>query len=108
MPGSCSTAQSSSTHPYLGDKLWSTQVGTDKKGKKITMQDSIKDNVINQIKTVKVLADHADDYKVKLTSDEKKQLDESVKSFTKNDLENSVMKVTGADKDYIRKFSRKI
>ena len=71
---------------YLGDKLWSTQVGTDKKGKKITMQDSIKDNVINQIKTVKVLADHADDYKVKLTSDEKKQLDESVKSFTKNEL----------------------
>lgn len=87
---------------YLGDKLWSTQVGTDKKGKKITMQDSIKDNVINQIKTVKVLAAHADDYKVKLTSDEKKQLDESVKSFTKNELGKRVMKVTNADKDYIK------
>ena len=57
------------------------------------MQDSIKDNVINQIKTVKVLADHADDYKVKLTSDEKKQLDESVKSFTKNELGKRVMKM---------------
>ena len=91
---------------YLGDKLWSTQVGTDKKGKKITMQDSIKDNVINQIKTVKVLADHADDYKVKLTSDEKKQLDESVKSFTKNELGKRVMKVTGADKDYIKEIQQ--
>ena len=47
---------------YFGDSMWSMQVGTDSKGKKITMQQSVKDSVINQLKQIKVLAAHADDY----------------------------------------------
>ena len=63
---------------YFGDSMWSMQVGTDSKGKKITMQQSVKDSVINQLKQIKVLAAHADDYNVKLTKSEKKQIKESV------------------------------
>ena len=47
---------------YLGEQMWSVQVGTDSDGKKITMQDSIKDSVIEQLKQIKVLVNHADDY----------------------------------------------
>ena len=61
---------------YFGDSMWSMQVGTDSKGKKITMQQSVKDSVINQLKQIKVLAAHADDYNVKLTKSEKKQIKE--------------------------------
>ena len=63
---------------YFGDSMWSMQVGTDSKGKKITMQKSVKDSVISQLKQIKVLVAHADDYKV--------------------------MKKTEADKDTIQKL----
>lgn len=86
---------------YFGDKMWSTQVGTDSKGKKITMQDSVKSSVINQLKQIKVLAAHADDYKVKLTKAEKKQLKENVNAFVKDETGKKVMKKTEADKDAI-------
>ena len=47
------------------------------------MQQSVKDSVINQLKQIKVLAAHADDYNVKLTKSEKKQIKESVTAFAK-------------------------
>lgn len=91
---------------YFGDKMWSTQVGTDDDGKKITLQQSIKTSVIEQIKQVKVLCAHAKDYDVKLTSAEKKQLNTSMSEFAKNDLGKKVMKVTGADKAFIKEIYR--
>ena len=89
---------------YFGDSMWSMQVGTDSKGKKITMQQSVKDSVINQLKQIKVLAAHADDYNVKLTKSEKKQIKESVTAFAKDSTGKKVMKKTEADKDMIQKL----
>lgn len=89
---------------YFGDKMWSLQVGTDKNGKKITMQQSIKNSVIEQMKQIKVLAAHKDDYKVKLTKDEKKQLNENVDAFVKDETGKKVMKQTEADKEMIKKL----
>ena len=80
------------------------QVGTDSKGKKITMQQSVKDSVINQLKQIKVLAAHADDYNVKLTKSEKKQIKQSVTAFAKDSTGKKVMKKTEADKDMIQKL----
>ena len=88
---------------YFGDSMWSMQVGTDSKGKKITMQQSVKDSVINQLKQIKVLAAHADDYNVKLTKS-KKQIKESVTAFAKDSTGKKVMKKTEADKDMIQKL----
>lgn len=89
---------------YFGDDMWSVQVGTDSKGKKITMQQSIKSSVINQLKQIKVLVAHADDYKVKLTKDEKSQVKENVNAFVKDETGKKVMKKTEADKDVITKL----
>ena len=89
---------------YFGDSMGSMQVGTDSKGKKITMQQSVKDSVINQLKQIKVLAAHADDYNVKLTKSEKKQIKESVTAFAKDSTGKKVMKKTEADKDMIQKL----
>ena len=93
---------------YFGDSMWSMQVGTDSKGKKITMQQSVKDSVINQLKQIKVLAAHADDYNVKLTKSEKKQIKESVTAFAKDSTGKKVMKKTEADKDSIQKLYEEI
>lgn len=89
---------------YLGEQMWSVQVGTDSDGKKITMQDSIKDSVIEQLKQIKVLVDHADEYDVKLTKDEKSQVEENVKAFVKDETGKKVMKKTEADEDMIKQL----
>lgn len=89
---------------YFGDKMWSVQVGTDSKGKKITMQQSIKSSVIDQLKQIKVLVAHADDYKVKLTKDEKSQVKSNVSSFVKDETGKKVMKKTEAEEDMITKL----
>ena len=75
---------------YFGDSMWSMQ--------------SVKDSVINQLKQIKVLAAHADDYNVKLTKSEKKQIKESVTAFAKDSTGKKVMKKTEADKDMIQKL----
>ena len=89
---------------YFGDKMWSVQVGTDSNGKKITMQQSVKDSVINQLKQIKVLVAHAEDYDVKLTKDEKSQVKESVKTFVEDETGKKVMEKTEADQDMIQQL----
>ena len=89
---------------YFGDDMWSMQVGTDSDGKKITMQQSVKNSVIEQLKQIKVLVAHKDDYDVKLTKDEKSQLNENVNAFVKDDVGKKVMKKTEADKDMIKQL----
>lgn len=89
---------------YFGENMWSTQVGTDSKGKKITMQQSVKSSVIDQLKQIKVLVAHADDYDVKLTKDEKSQVESNVDSFVKDETGKKVMEQTEAEKDMITKL----
>lgn len=89
---------------YFGDKMWSVQVGTDSDGKKITMQQSVKSSVIDQLKQIKVLVAHADDYDVKLTKDEKSQLEKNVEAFVKDETGKKVMKKTEADEEVIKQL----
>ena len=69
---------------YFGDSMWSMQVGTDSKGKKITMQQSVKDSVNQPVKTDQSFSSTRRDYNVKLTKSEKKQIKESVTAFAKD------------------------
>lgn len=94
--------------PYFGDDMWKMQAGTDTSGNAITMQESVKDGVINQLKQVKVLVAHADDYDVKLTKSEKSELEDNVDSLVKTDIGKKVMKDTEADKDAIMNLYREI
>ena len=93
---------------YFGDDMWKMQAGTDTSGNAITMQESVKDGVINQLKQVKVLVAHADDYDVKLTKSEKSELEDNVDSLVKTDIGKKVMKDTEADKDAIMNLYREI
>lgn len=93
---------------YFGDNMWDMQAGTDSSGNTITMEESVKDGVINQLKQVKVLVAHADDYDVKLTKDEKSELETNVDSLVKTDIGKKVMEDTEADKDAIMNLYREI
>ncbi|HJC50715.1 MAG TPA: peptidyl-prolyl cis-trans isomerase [Candidatus Anaerostipes avistercoris] len=93
---------------YFGENMWDMQAGTDSSGNTITMEESVKDGVINQLKQVKVLTAHADDYNVKLTKDETSELEKNVDSLVETDIGKQVMEDTEADKDAIMNLYREI
>nr|WP_300209432.1 peptidyl-prolyl cis-trans isomerase [uncultured Anaerostipes sp.] len=89
---------------YLGSDMWSLQVGTDSNGDKITMEQSIKNSVVEQLKQIKVLNAHADDYDVKLSKTEKNEIKENVKTLVDTDSGKKIMEETEADEEAIRKL----
>ena len=89
---------------YLGSDMWDLQVGTDSNGDAITMEQSIKDSVIEQLKQIKVLNAHADDYDAKLSKTEKNEIKENVKTLVDTDSGKKIMEETEADEEAIRKL----
>ena len=81
---------------YLGENMWSIEQNSGE-----TLEDTVKDNVIAQIKAVKVLNAHASDAKVSLTKAEKKAAKENAKTFAEGDVGKKIMELSGADQELI-------
>lgn len=81
---------------YLGENMWKSEI---EKG--VTMEDSVKESTISQIKIIKVLNAHAADKKVSLTKDEKKTAKEQADAFIKGEAGKKVMEEAKADKELI-------
>lgn len=77
---------------YLGEDMWNLEM---KKG--VTLQDSVKEEVIKQIKAVKVLNAHAKDVNVSLSSQEKATAKEKAKTFKDSELGKRVLEQSKAD-----------
>ena len=81
---------------YFGENMWSSKI---QEG--VTMEESVKKDTIDQIKIVKVFAAHADDYKVSLTEDEKKAVEEQAKAFAEGEIGKKAMEKAGADEELV-------
>lgn len=82
---------------YFGEEMWSMEVEDG-----VTLEQSVKENTIKQIKAVKVLNAHAEDLKVSLTKDEKSTAKESAKSFIDSDEGKKIMELADADEELIQ------
>lgn len=81
---------------YYGENMWDIEI---QEG--VTFEESVKENAIEQIKTVKVLADHAEDMKVSLSEEEKKEVKENVENFVSGDMGKKIMESAEADEELI-------
>ncbi|MDO4555717.1 MAG: peptidyl-prolyl cis-trans isomerase [Lachnospiraceae bacterium] len=100
-------AQTGYESQYLstfGDTMWSMQISTDDDGNPITMEDMVKENVIEQIKQVKVLNNKAEELKVSLTDDEKKTAADNAKTFADQEEGKAIFEETGANQDLMQKI----
>lgn len=86
-----------------GDSMWGQVLYQDEDGKDVTFEQMAKDEVLEQIKMTKVMVSKADEYKVKLTDDEKKEIEENVETFMEG-LNEEDIKETGATKKLITKI----
>lgn len=67
-----------------------------------TMEEDVKDNVLENLENMYVLEDHMADYNVELTADEKAKIEEAAKAFTKANKEEVLEKVSGSEKTVSR------
>lgn len=68
---------------YFGEDMWSLQVEDG-----VTYEDNVKSNVLYALESMYVIADHAEDYGVELTDEDKAALQEAAKAFVEaNDAE---------------------
>lgn len=88
----------------FGDSLWTTEVSTDDEGNAVTLETTVKDNVIDQIKHIIVLNNKAEELGVSLTDAELKKAKKSAKAFVKEDEGKAIMEETGANQELIQKL----
>lgn len=88
----------------FGDSLWTTEVSTDDEGNAVTLEATVKDNVIDQIKHIIVLNNKAEELGVSLTDAEVKKAKKSAKAFVKEDEGKAIMEETGANQELIQKL----
>jgi foldase protein PrsA len=88
----------------FGDSLWTMQISTDDDGNPVTMEDMVKQNVIAQIKQVKVLNNKAEELGVSLTDEEKETAKNNAKAFAGETEGKAIFEETGATQDLMQKI----
>lgn len=88
----------------FGDSLWTTEVSTDDEGNPVTLETSVKESVIDQIKHIVVLNKKAEELGISLTDSEVKKAKKSAKAFVNEDEGKAIMEETGANQELIQKL----
>ena len=78
---------------YLGDNFWGKEV-TDGK----TYEENYKDSIMDSLEEMYVLDEHKDDYKVSLSDDEEKSIEDAAKKFTDSNDSAAKDTVSGDEK----------
>ncbi|MQN02264.1 MAG: hypothetical protein DUD27_00465 [Lachnospiraceae bacterium] len=80
---------------YMGQNYWSQSQGSK------TMEETVKDNVIDGIEEQYVDKQHAGDYNVKVTSEDKKKIEAAAKKFISKNSSKAI-KQMGATESYVK------
>jgi foldase protein PrsA len=82
---------------YFGEEMWTMEVEDG-----VTLEDSVKDNVIKQVKAVKLLTAHAEEMEISLSDDEKSDAKENAQTFIDSDEGKLIMEQADADEELIQ------
>ena len=82
---------------YMGTDMWT------KEDDGTTLEDNVKKNVMKSMKEDYLLEQHASDYDVTLSDDEKKSIKKAAKSFIKNNSEDTLDAMT-ATEEIVEKY----
>lgn len=90
---------------YLGDGMWSAEMGTDDDGNAMTMTQSVKKSVVDNIETLYLLEEHMADYGVTVTEEELAKAQEAAAAFL-SDNSDKAIKQMGATQEYVAEMLR--
>jgi foldase protein PrsA len=84
---------------YYGNTMWSE----DLMGSGNTLEEDVKDQVMDDMEEAYLCAQHASDYDIELTEDEKAAIEEAAKKFMEANSDEAIEQV-GATEDYVIEF----
>lgn len=84
---------------YFGENFWTMEMGTDAEGNPATLEASVKEQVIAQMKKIIVLNSKAEEAKASLSEDEKKQCAEYAKAFAEDASGKAILAECGATEE---------
>lgn len=82
----------------LGEDFWGMSLSEGS----ATMEEEVKKTVLESLEEMYVLEDHMEEYKVSLTEDEKKKIQDADKAFVKANSEETLEKVSGSEESVSR------
>ncbi len=82
---------------YLGDNMWATEA---EEG--VTYEQSVKNSMIENVETMLLLEQHAEEYKCTLTDDEKSKITELAEKFVENNDKDSLEAIS-VDKETVER-----
>lgn len=89
---------------YFGPDFWSMGMGTDEEGNTTTFEDYVKEQVITQIKQIKVLDNKAEELGCSLTDEDKAECEKYAKAFAQEEMGKTILKDCGASVEDIQKI----
>lgn len=84
---------------YFGEDVWSSDLYSTGS----TTQDSVKENVISQIKEMYILNNHTDEYEVSLSDEEKTQIAEAAAQFMEDNTKDALEQL-GATEEIVEEY----
>lgn len=81
---------------YFGEDMWSMEIEDGK-----TLEQSVKEETVEQIKRVKVLNAHAEEMKVSLTAEEEKAAKENAKAVLNDETGKKLLEIKGVDEELL-------
>lgn len=75
---------------FLGENMWETELESG-----LTYEDSVKDSIMSAVQTMYVIKQHAEDYKVELTAEEKEAITKAAESFIEANGSDEMKVVSG-------------
>lgn len=83
---------------FGGASMWGQSAGSSGD----TMEESVKNSVIDELEQSYLCKKHADDYDVKISDDDKQKIEDAADKFMKND--DTALKALGVKRDYVVDF----
>lgn len=83
----------------MGEDMWSQEIG----GSMGTMADSIKESVLDNIKSDYVARTHAKDYDITISDEEHKKMEEAAQKFMDGNKKSTINEM-GATKEYVIRY----
>lgn len=80
---------------YFGEDYWSQDMSDEGK----TMEEDIKDDIMDQLKTYYALAAHMDEYDVKITKEDQKKMEKAAKEFIKANKQETIDAMSATERD---------
>ena len=84
---------------YFGENFWDMSIDGTK-----TMEDSVKESTVNQIKRIIVLNNRASEYKCSLSDEDKKNCEKYAKAFAEDQTGKTILEECGATEEDMKKI----